>query len=148
MTKVILFLENCNPDSGFHYGRKEGGDLTFIYNRERNRHEASFTIDEWRADNFRLAKTLLDQHLVYPVFFDIEESNVASCVAPTMEPAPLSATVAALEQTMEPGSVSIGSDAPPAKRAKRPKLTEEQRAAAKAAYEAEQPPPHPSFIPK
>lgn len=147
MTKVILYLENCNPDAGFHYGRKEGGDLTFIYNKQRSRHEASFTIEEWRADNFRIAKSLLDQQLVFPIFFDIEEESAASCVAAATAPDVASTPDAAREnqQTVEPEAASSGSDVPPAKRTRKSRLTDEQRRAAQEEFNAA---PTPSFIPQ
>lgn len=154
MTKVILFLENVNPDAGFHYGRKEGGDLTFIYNRETSRHEATFTIEEWRADNFRIAKSLLDQNLVYPVFFDIEEESAASCVAAATDADANSESNADRErqQAVEPEAASSGSDAPPAaRRQRKPRLTEQQKLDAQKEFEAQskaEADEVPAFIPK
>lgn len=154
MTKVILYLENCNPDAGFHYGRKEGGDLTFIYNRARSRHEAIFTIEEWRADNFRIAKSLLDQNLVFPVFFDIEEESAASCVAAATDADANSVSDADRErqQSVEPEAAPSGSDAPPAaRRQRKPRLTEQQKLDAQKEFEAQskaEADEVPAFIPK
>ena len=149
MTKVVLYLENCNPDAGFHYGRKEGGDLTFLYNRDKARHEATFTIEEWRADNFRLAKTLLDQPLTVPVFFDIQENSAAALAAVATESVKgTQETALDSASAVEPEAASSGSDAPPASAARKQrksKLTPEQKAAAQKEYEEQS--AVPSFIP-
>ncbi len=134
--KIVLFLKNVNPDSCFHYGRKQGGDLKFVYNREKDRHEVTFPIEEWRQDNYYIARMFLDGPLVVPVFFDIEED----------------------EQTeiLKPQASSFKPETKPAKPSgRKSKLTPEQRAAAQADYEEQSailtPKPEieapPSFIP-
>lgn len=151
---VILYIQNRNPDASFHYGRKQGGDITFSYNRQRDRHEAKFTLEEWRENNFYIAQTLLDQTLIIPILFDVEEDIAASCVAATTDIGANSDPDAGkeIQQPVEPEASPVGSGDPPAKRAKKSRLTDEQRTAAQAAYEVAQnltePAPLPSFIPK
>ena len=149
---IILFLRDLSPDSAFHYARKQGGDLKFIYNRQRCRHEAVIPLDQWRANDFLEARMLLDTNLVVPIFFDVEDS--AQCVAevPTVEPVVLGSAPAAEDSqqpTVEPEeATSLTQEAPPVKRTtKRRRLTEEQKRAAQAAFNEQAAAP-PSFIPQ
>jgi hypothetical protein len=71
--KIVLFLENIPTDSGFHYSTKQGQSLYFGFDRERNRHACKIDMEQWRANDFFLAKDLLDQMLPIPILFDIEE---------------------------------------------------------------------------
>lgn len=131
--KLVLYVKDITPDSCFHYGRKQGGDLTFVYNQKKDRHEAKFTLEEWRENDFYIARQLLDQSLCVPVFFDIDED--AEPVTPQVTAVTIPVTAP------EP-------PAAPVKPARKSRLTDEQRQAAKAAYESQQAEPTPSFIPK
>jgi hypothetical protein len=86
---------------------------------------------------------LLDQPLVLPIFFDIQE-DVTSVATSPAEP-PLSGPVPAIE--IQPEAEPIldpCSQTPPVRRARRARLTVEQKQAAQEAYDAQQ---KPSFIP-
>jgi hypothetical protein len=89
MTHIVLIVENQRSTSNFHYSLKTGRPLIMLYCRTRKAHVARFPLDEWRKDNFRIARNLLDQMLPVPILFDIEVEQVPAPPAPAApEPEP------------------------------------------------------------
>jgi len=116
MTHIVLIVENQRSTSNFHYSLKTGRPLIMLYCRTRKAHVARFPLDEWRKDNFRIARNLLDQMLPVPILFDVEHV------------VPESATPAPVAQ----GNTVVVQDAVPQPATKKPvrirRLTKKERA--------------------
>lgn len=149
MLQIVLFLQNANPDAGFHYGSRFGRTYTFLYNRETTRHEITFTLDEWRADNYAIARELIDQAQPVPIFFDVTGDVAPTSILP--EPVVVhdgeetNQTEASSAPTGEPvPEASLGGESPapsPKRRGRKAASIEETRAETAASA------PLPAFIP-
>lgn len=80
----------------FHYSVKRGRALQFRRNHLTRRHECRISLDEWRKDNYAFAKAILDQPLIYPILFDVEEAEDAA------EPDTASDAPATIKRTRRP----------------------------------------------
>lgn len=120
--KIVLFLLNVGSFSSFHYSTKQGRDLVFQWNEDVQRHEVEIPYEQWKENNFQMAKDLLDQFLPVPVLFDVrfdeqpkeaEQPAEAPEVAPVIEPEP------APTPEPEPTPAETPEEPSPAKRARR-----------------------------
>jgi hypothetical protein len=114
--KIVLFILNLGAHSSFHYSTKNGRDLVFQWVEARQRHEIEIPHEEWIADDYRMAKDLLDQALPVPVFFDVlveaqpnltQDGRVVSRLAHTQEiegsnPSPATISEPEEAQTLPP----------------------------------------------
>lgn len=100
--KIILFLLDVGSFANFHYSTKQGRDFIFSWNEKTQRHEYEIPYEEWIANDFWLAKDLLDQLIPVPIFFDVKLED-----APTKEaPAPKAILQEAVTPTPAPSPVT------------------------------------------
>jgi len=93
MQTVVLFLTTPVSGAVFHYSVKRGRALQFRRNHLTRRHECRIPLEEWRKDNYAFAKAILDQPLIYPILFDVEEAeDVSDPEAASDTPTPIKRT--------------------------------------------------------